>query len=436
MGLNLWRMYKTMVLTAPDGNVTGNLTNSRGDRGFLDISLFILIFIMLEMTKGIVIDAFSTLREEKNDRMEDTEGVCFICGIERITFERQIDRTAFDEHIKSFHHMWNYLYFIIYLWEQDKDDDDGLEHDIRYAIEANDISWFPMNKAMQLQHVDLGRDEETVETKFYSALHNMEDRFHHAVANFSSYLGKSIERVSRILDATHTMNAPKKARGATAAQSLAHFGHGHHHHDKQSAIAAAVSTNDKHSKAHPSFRIAAGFLDSDEYIAVEIKSIAGLCLAESQLSNVCIRVITPTTEQYVLATEYHYLQSMASPAEVERMFSSMDNEDQNSVSSLQSGSSSQIISTKQALVDMERRTILLHRGSASDLTDNPFEVTFQVMLGASERNPRYVGHVVFQLLDEIKENQGNAEIAREFIFSQRHMNSQCVIQAVFHTHSG
>jgi hypothetical protein len=36
------------------------------------------------------------------------------------------------------------------IWEQDKDDDDGLELYIRQAVENNDISWFPINKAMKL----------------------------------------------------------------------------------------------------------------------------------------------------------------------------------------------------------------------------------------------------------------------------------------------
>merc|ERR1719329_2024385 len=124
--------------------------------------------------------------------MKDTTEMCFICGIEKVTFERQIDRTAFDVHVKNYHYMWNYFYFIIYLWEQDKDDDDGLEHDIRHAIENNDISWFPMNKAMQLQHIVSGDTDDSIESKFYEGLTGMESDFHGTVANFSTYMNKSI----------------------------------------------------------------------------------------------------------------------------------------------------------------------------------------------------------------------------------------------------
>ena len=34
---------------------------------------------------------------------------------------------GFRRHIREDHHMWDYLRFIIYVWEQDQDDDDGLE---------------------------------------------------------------------------------------------------------------------------------------------------------------------------------------------------------------------------------------------------------------------------------------------------------------------
>ncbi len=39
------------------------------------------------------------------------------------------------------------------LWEQDRDDDDGLEQYVRKAIDANEITWFPLHKAMRLERV-------------------------------------------------------------------------------------------------------------------------------------------------------------------------------------------------------------------------------------------------------------------------------------------
>merc|ERR1711988_295477 len=55
--------------------------------------------------------------------------------------------------------MWNYLSFIIFIWEQDRDDDDGLELYVRRMLEKGETVWFPSGKALCLQ-----TDEELEET--------------------------------------------------------------------------------------------------------------------------------------------------------------------------------------------------------------------------------------------------------------------------------
>lgn len=86
------------------------------------------------------------LREQNMARIEDTTKKCFICGIEEIEFSRQLDREAFKRHIKKDQNQWSYVYFMVHIWEQDKDDDDGLEYTVRKMLDANDLSWFPINK--------------------------------------------------------------------------------------------------------------------------------------------------------------------------------------------------------------------------------------------------------------------------------------------------
>jgi hypothetical protein len=67
-------------------------------------------------------------------RLKDTEEVCFMCGITDKVFNRTIGRDTFKKHIKNEQNLWNYVYYIIAIWEQDKDDDDGLEWQIRRYI--------------------------------------------------------------------------------------------------------------------------------------------------------------------------------------------------------------------------------------------------------------------------------------------------------------
>lgn len=74
------------------------------------------------------------IREKFIARIKDTEQVCFMCGITDKVFNRTIGRDAFKRHIAKEQNLWNYVYYIIAIWEQDKDDDDGLEWQIRRYI--------------------------------------------------------------------------------------------------------------------------------------------------------------------------------------------------------------------------------------------------------------------------------------------------------------
>jgi hypothetical protein len=61
--------------------------------------------------------------------------------------------------------MWNSLYFIFFLWEQDKDDDDGLEYYVRHKLYTDEITWFPMHKAMCLNQEISGTEKTTHDLK-------------------------------------------------------------------------------------------------------------------------------------------------------------------------------------------------------------------------------------------------------------------------------
>ena len=62
------------------------------------------------------------------------------------------------DHIKIYHYMWNYVFFIAYLNEKDKNDYTGIESYINKKYRMNDTSWFPINKASELQNI--GKEEK------------------------------------------------------------------------------------------------------------------------------------------------------------------------------------------------------------------------------------------------------------------------------------
>lgn len=86
---------------------------------------------------------------------------CYICDISREVFEK--DAKSFENHVRYEHNLWNYLYYIVFLKSKPKLDYNGTESYIYKKIKSDDLSWFPMNRAMSLS--DSGGDDENDDVK-------------------------------------------------------------------------------------------------------------------------------------------------------------------------------------------------------------------------------------------------------------------------------
>jgi hypothetical protein len=127
--------------------------DSLGDRFVFDLIFFVLVLIiLLNVIFGIIIDTFSELREEKKERSRNTTQMCFVCGVHKGVYDL-LGSGVFKRHIEHEHNMWAYLKFMVFLWEQDRDDDDGLEQFVRNCIEEedSDITWYPSHKSLLLE---------------------------------------------------------------------------------------------------------------------------------------------------------------------------------------------------------------------------------------------------------------------------------------------
>jgi hypothetical protein len=154
----------------------------------------------LYLPLGITIDTFVELRKKLEKRLQDTTEKCFICGIEKNTFNRTLDRDAFRVHIKRDQHLWNYVYFIIFLWEQDKDDDDGFESYARGCVAESDLMWFPMNKAIRLaEHQEKG-DVHSLKYRFRDDLAKADNMITTRMGHFKNQLVSTIARVEKALE--------------------------------------------------------------------------------------------------------------------------------------------------------------------------------------------------------------------------------------------
>jgi hypothetical protein len=188
------------------GSETGSL-NTYNDvtitvvsiRYLLEVSYFVIMFIMLNVIKGITIDTFVELRLNLLARIKDTEEVCFICGIDKLVFNRALDRNAFNNHVKYDQNLWHYIYFIIYIWEQDKDDDDGLEYYVRHLINAADLSWFPMNKAIRLMEHQNKKGKTNMNAIVEQNLVKAEKSLDVKISHFKDHLLRSLSRVEHSL---------------------------------------------------------------------------------------------------------------------------------------------------------------------------------------------------------------------------------------------
>jgi hypothetical protein len=131
-------------------------------RFFFDLSFFLLvIIILLNVIFGIIIDTFAAMREMTESKLEDMKTTCFICSIDRYTFDRQ--GTPFDIHIKQEHNMWKYLYYLVYLETKDETEYTGLETYVAQLIEEEDTGFYPINKSMCLDDDDEEEDPFQVE---------------------------------------------------------------------------------------------------------------------------------------------------------------------------------------------------------------------------------------------------------------------------------
>ncbi|XP_060931821.1 inositol 1,4,5-trisphosphate receptor type 2 isoform X2 [Limanda limanda] len=109
---------------------------------------FIVIIIVLNLIFGVIIDTFADLRSEKQRKEEILKTSCFICGLERDKFDNKT--VSFEEHIKSEHSMWHYLYFLVLVRVKDPTEYTGPESYVAQMIAEKNLEWFPRMRAMSL----------------------------------------------------------------------------------------------------------------------------------------------------------------------------------------------------------------------------------------------------------------------------------------------
>ncbi|KAG2388081.1 hypothetical protein C9374_000931 [Naegleria lovaniensis] len=125
-------------------------------RFFFDMAFyFVVVVILLEVLFGLILDSFSERRERRNKLEKEKKEICFICHNEKNRFDLHANEGLdFESHIKTEHNMWNYVYFLIYLSEKERDEYTGTEQYVEQN--AAKLSFFPTLRSKTLELAESG----------------------------------------------------------------------------------------------------------------------------------------------------------------------------------------------------------------------------------------------------------------------------------------
>ena len=122
-------------------------------RFFYEMVYFWSQTVMLQgMLFSIVIEAFSELRNREIEIEKDKNEICFICGVDKATCEKNGQK--FDEHTNKEHNLWTYVDFILGLRFIDIQDTNAVNSYVMEKIERKELVWFPMYKEKEDEKAD------------------------------------------------------------------------------------------------------------------------------------------------------------------------------------------------------------------------------------------------------------------------------------------
>jgi len=109
-----------------------------------------IIILLLNMIFGIIVNTFGQLRDEKQKIEDDMANTCTICSLTAEDFQRD-SVFGFKHHIEKEHHVWNYLYYFVYLEQKAKEGElTASEGFVWRNYKDAKSGFFPLNQAISL----------------------------------------------------------------------------------------------------------------------------------------------------------------------------------------------------------------------------------------------------------------------------------------------
>ena len=103
-----------------------------------------LVVLMLNMIFGIIIEAFSELRNNEQAIDKDKREICFICGIDKESCEKKGEKL--QEHLEKVHNIWTYVEYILGLRFVDIQETNAINSYVIENLERKELMWFPYDE--------------------------------------------------------------------------------------------------------------------------------------------------------------------------------------------------------------------------------------------------------------------------------------------------
>jgi hypothetical protein len=133
-----------------------------------DSVFFIWVGIVLvNVITGLMVDTFSSIREENATREETLETDCFVCGLQRSAYEDlglAPGSASFEAHLKEDHDLWTYVWFLTYLKKKDPTEFNGVESFVMAQVNKSSLEFLPSRNSFAIQDQGKGGASGSAET--------------------------------------------------------------------------------------------------------------------------------------------------------------------------------------------------------------------------------------------------------------------------------
>ena len=122
-----------------------------------ELYFLILVILVLNIIYGVIIDAFSELRNNEEKINRDKEEVCFICGIDKETCQKKGEKL--EAHLENVHNLWIYVEYMIGLKLVDIQDTNAINSYVIESLEQKELAWFPYDETAMAGEENQEEDE-------------------------------------------------------------------------------------------------------------------------------------------------------------------------------------------------------------------------------------------------------------------------------------